>query len=97
MNTPVRIAISAAFACGLSTFASGAASAMPVADIGLAPATEKAHAVRVCNRGRCWWSYAGRYHGGYRYGWSRPHYGWHGHHYGYGGWRRGWRHHGHWR
>ncbi|WP_442755029.1 hypothetical protein ACNHKD_18935 [Methylocystis sp. JAN1] len=105
MNVPVKIAISAAFVCGFSALASSAASAMPVANVGLAPATEEAHAIRVCNRwGRCWWSYAGHYHGrygygwgrpyygGYRYGWRRPYhgYGWHGHRYGYGWGGRGW-------
>ncbi|WP_457798762.1 hypothetical protein [Methylocystis sp. S23] len=111
MNTPVKIAISAAFVCGFSALAAPPASAMPVANIGLAPATEEAHAVRVCNRwGRCWWSYAGHYHGRYGYGWRRPYYGprygwrhpgygWHGRRYGYGwhgghGWRGG---RGHWR
>jgi hypothetical protein len=107
MNAPVRFVISAAFVCGFSALASSAASAMPVDNVGLAPATEEAHAVRVCGRYRCWWTYAGHYHGryayrphyGYRYGY-RPYYGgyrygWHGGRYGYG-WHgaRGW--HGGW-
>ncbi len=102
MKTPVRMAISGVFVCAFLSFAPGAASAMPVANnVGLAPATEEAHAVRVCNRwGRCWWSYAGHYHGRYAYGWRRPVYGWRPGwgwrgRYGYGwrghGWRHGWR------
>ncbi|QGM96676.1 hypothetical protein [Methylocystis parvus] len=80
MNASAKLVVCAVFACGFSALASSSASAMPVADIGLAPATEEAHAVRVCNRYRCWWTYAGHYHG--RYGWGR---GWR------HGWHRGWR------
>lgn len=89
MNASLKFAISAAFACGLSALAPSAASAMPVADVGLAPATEEAHAVRVCSRGRCWWTTAGHRHGGY---WGRPYRGWHGHGWGWRG--HGWRGHG---
>jgi hypothetical protein len=93
MITPVRFVVSAAFAGGFAMLAPSAASAMPIANVGLgaAPLTEDVHAVRMCNRwGRCWWTYAGHYHpryygyyrGGYRYGWHRPYY----------GYRYGWRH-----
>lgn len=105
MNAPAKVIVLAALACGVGAVAPGAASAMPVANIGidLAPITQDVHAVRVCNRwGRCWWSAGSHYHGrygyrapyyGYRYGWRHPHrygYGWRGH----GGWHGG---HGHWR
>lgn len=107
MNAPVKFIITAAFASGFAALASNA-TAMPVAKVGFdtAPATEQAHAVRVCNRwGRCWWTYAGyyprRYGYGWRgYGWHNPHYGWRhgwGRHYGYGGWRHGYGWRGHWR
>lgn len=105
MHSSFRIALTAAALCGFSAFSPNAASAMPLANVGLAPATEEAHAVRVCNRYRCWWTYAGHYHGRYGYGWRRPYYGhrygWHGHRYGYGwrghGWHRGYGWGGHWR
>lgn len=91
MKASAKFVIGAAFACGISALAPNAASAMPVDPVGLAPATEEAHAVRVCSRGRCWWSHAGHYHGRYGsgwgrpYGWRHPHYGWRGgRHYGYG-------------
>lgn len=85
MSSPVKFALAAVFVCGVAALAPGAASAMPVAKVGVdaAPLTEEVHAVRVCNRwGRCVWSYAGHMHGP-RYGWRYPH-----RHYGYG-WRHG--------
>jgi hypothetical protein len=111
MNTVTKFVVSAAFACGFAALAPGAASAMPIANIGLnaTPMTEEAHAVRMCNHsGRCWWTTAGHYHrgyygSGYRYGWRHPHYGYrygwrqpHYRHYGYG-WHRGYGARGHWR
>lgn len=93
MHTPVRLAVAAVFACGFAALASGPASAMPIAKVGVdaPPITEEVHAVKVCRYGRCWWS-ASHYHGprygwrrGYRYGWRHPHY----RHYGY---RHGYRH-----
>jgi hypothetical protein len=105
MNAPVKVIAAAAFACGLSAFASQPAQAMPLATTGVdvAPLTEQAHAVRMCNRfGRCWWTYAGHFHRGfygyrrpvYHYGWRHPyrHYGWGRPYYGgHWGWRRHWR------
>ncbi len=96
MRNDVKFAVTAAFACGFLALAPKPASAMPGARLGVdvAPAVEKAYAVRVCNRwGRCWWTYAGGYRGYYGrpyawrgYGWRHPYYhGWHGY-----GWRRGW-------
>jgi hypothetical protein len=88
MNTPVKYAVSAAFACGFAALLAGPAAAMPISATGIdaAPLTEQAHVVRVCNRwGRCWMT---AHHGvGPRYGWARPYH----RHYGYG-WRRGYRH-----
>lgn len=96
MNT-VKFAVAAAFACGAVSVAPSAASAMPIANVVLAPAPqiEDAAAVRVCNQwGHCWWRATGPYygygygwrrpyyHGVYRYGWRRPYYGYH----------YGWRH-----
>jgi hypothetical protein len=107
MSFPAKFIVVAAFGFGAMALAPNASVAMPIANVGLdtAPLTEEAHAVRVCNRGRCWWTHAGHYHGrygymarpyywhgrGYHYGWRHP-YGWHGGRYGYG-----WRGHGHWR
>lgn len=88
MSMPVKLAISTLFAGGFVALAAGAASAMPVAKVGMEapPITEDVHAVRVCNRwGRCVWSYAGHVHGP-RYGWRHPYH----RHYGYG--RRRYRH-----
>lgn len=102
---PVKFAVVAAFAYGAVSMAPSAASAMPIANVGLAPAPqiEDAAAVRVCDRyGRCWWRATGPYYGrpyrygGYRYGWRRPygyHYGWRHpryRHYGYGRHGGGW-------
>ncbi|PPD42959.1 MAG: hypothetical protein CTY15_11300 [Methylocystis sp.] len=99
MNSPLAFAAAAAFAFGAWTLSPTPAAAMPVADVSqqMTPAVDPVHAVRVCSRGRCWWTTAGHFHG--RYGWGRPyrnygwrHPGWRGHRYGYGGWRRGHRH-----
>lgn len=80
------------------------ASAMPtapkaaLAQTGDAAGLEQIHAVRVCNRGRCWWTHGGHHHGGHGwghrpgYGWGHPGYG-HGPHHGHG-W--GHPHHRHW-
>jgi hypothetical protein len=87
---PVKFAAAAAFACGAVSVAASAASAMPIANVGLTPAPqiEDVAAVRVCNAyGHCWWratgpyyyGYRRPYYGAYRYGWRRPygyHYGW---------------------
>jgi hypothetical protein len=85
MQTPVKFIVSAAFACGFSALVASPATAMPAATVGLEamPATEQAHAVRVCGPRGCYWSTAHR-HGWRRHGW-RPY-----RHY-------GWRHHRHWR
>jgi hypothetical protein len=88
MNRPVKFVISAVFACGFAALAAGSASAMPAATTGVdvAPMTENAHVVRVCNRwGRCWMT-ANHWHGP-RYGYGRPYH----RHYGYG-----WRHYRRW-
>ena len=106
MNVTGRFIVAAAFACGFSALVSYPSEAMPLARTGVdaAPMTERAHAVRMCNRfGRCWWTFAGHWRRGfygyhrpvYRYGWRRygwRRYGWSRPYYGrHWGWHRHWR------